>query len=112
MSERVHTGNVINAQEFWAVLDPLLAERGQTAVDYIDRTVARWDGEVRDMPIFDQVGAVDSPLLTIHEQLRAMIEAQKSPPAGGHVAAEGELKELFTYWSHRLREARAELRIV
>ena len=112
MSERIHTENGVNAQEFWALLDPLLAENGQTAVDHIGRTIARWDGEIRDMPIFNSVGAVDSPLLTVHEQLRTMLETQKSPPVDGHVATEEELKEMFADWLYQLREARAELGVV
>ena len=112
MSECVHIGNAVNAQEFWALLDPLLAEEGQSAVDHIGRAVARWDGEIRDMPIFNPVGAVDSPLLTIHEQLRTMLETQKSPPADRPVATEEELREMFAYWFHQLREARKEPGII
>lgn len=90
----------INPGEYWATLGPLLEERGIEPLDHMRATVYRWSGEIEDMPssVFDPKGALNSPLLTTHRILLAVLN-EKQP------FSETVAKEIFPYWWRQLKDA-------
>ncbi|HET9721571.1 MAG TPA: hypothetical protein VFP32_00890 [Candidatus Saccharimonadales bacterium] len=90
----------IDTSKYWEVLEPLLTERGVSALDHIRKAVEEAEDSIWQMPdyIFDPRYGEGLPLRQTHVLLATILESDQ--PFAQEVA-----KAIFPYWRGQLEDA-------